>query len=118
MPTAALRPCRTCGALGCRQHPSTAWSHRQPVRRIRGRQLQERRARLYAKDPHCAVCGRLLLLADPRTNPLGMVRDHIVPLAEGGADDEINQQALCPSCSDAKTERESKRGYARLHYGS
>jgi 5-methylcytosine-specific restriction protein A len=41
------------------------------------------------------------------------IRDHIVPLAEGGRDDESNVQPLCEECSDAKTIEESKRGRVR-----
>jgi 5-methylcytosine-specific restriction enzyme A len=41
------------------------------------------------------------------------IRDHIVPLAEGGADDRANTQALCKSCNDAKAIAESLRGRRR-----
>ena len=41
------------------------------------------------------------------------IRDHVVPLAEGGEDDEENVQPLCQDCSDAKTREESKRGQRR-----
>jgi 5-methylcytosine-specific restriction protein A len=41
------------------------------------------------------------------------IRDHIVPLAEGGLDAESNIQALCQACSDAKTETEARRGMSR-----
>jgi hypothetical protein len=44
---------------------------------------------------------------------MATVRDHIVPLAEGGTEDESNIQPLCLDCSDAKTERESMRGVRR-----
>jgi 5-methylcytosine-specific restriction protein A len=45
------------------------------------------------------------------------VRDHIVPLAEGGLDDDRNVQAICTPCSDAKTQREAERGLARVGAG-
>jgi 5-methylcytosine-specific restriction enzyme A len=41
------------------------------------------------------------------------IRDHIVPLAEGGTDDDLNSQPLCAACHRRKTERESARGAAR-----
>jgi hypothetical protein len=41
------------------------------------------------------------------------IRDHRVPLAEGGLDNEENSQALCEDCHDAKSEREVKRGVYR-----
>jgi 5-methylcytosine-specific restriction protein A len=83
-----------------------AWGHAQPVERVRGRKLQRLRLELWDKDPHCATCKRLLL-------PEQMIRDHIVPLAEGGLDVEQNTQPLCKKCSDAKTQAESARGVRR-----
>lgn len=107
MPTAPLRPCSVCGHLGCQAHKRPAWGHAQPVKRIRGRRLQQRRKALFDRDPLCARCrlqGRVTLAT---------IRDHVVPLAEGGKDDETNEQGLCQSCSDAKTAEESKRGQQR-----
>jgi len=77
------------------------------VKRIRGRELQRRRARLFARDRWCVHCAQL----GKRT--LATIRDHIIPLAEGGTEDESNEQPLCLDCSDAKTEDESRRGVAR-----
>ena len=87
----------------------SAWSSASRPTRIRGRQLQRLRARLFDEHPLCVLCrtrGRVV----PAT-----IRDHIVPLAEGGLDLESNVQALCQSCSDAKTAREAHRGVARSH---
>lgn len=39
--------------------------------------------------------------------------DHIINLAEGGADDITNVQWLCDPCHTAKTERERQRGITR-----
>lgn len=106
MPMAPPRPCLTCGALACTTHVRPAWrSNYAPApTRVRGRRLQVLRQALWLKDPHCAQCHRLLRLED-------MIRDHIIPLAEGGLDlDDLNIQGLCQSCSDAKTEHESQRG--------
>jgi 5-methylcytosine-specific restriction protein A len=44
---------------------------------------------------------------------IATIRDHVIPLAEGGRDDESNVQPLCQACSDAKSQRESKRGQRR-----
>lgn len=77
-----------------------------PPRR-RGRWLQAERARLFASDPFCASCRRLL-------DPVRWIRDHVVPLAEGGRDEVSNTQALCLDCSDRKSEAEWKRGQARM----
>lgn len=35
--------------------------------------------------------------------------DHIVPLFEGGSDDDSNKELLCQSCHDAKSAREARR---------
>lgn len=66
------------------------------------------RDRLFTKQPLCVRCqeqGRVTIAT---------IRDHTIPLAEGGRDDETNQQPLCQSCSDIKTAEEAKRGRARL----
>ena len=57
--------------------------------RITGRTLQARRLRLWTASPTCAVCGRLTEW------PHGFELDHIVRLADGGADADSNCQILC-----------------------
>ena len=42
-----------------------------------------------------------------------MVRDHIVPLTEGGTEDDSNIQPLCDDCHTRKTHAESWRGLMR-----
>ena len=110
-----LRPCLEprCPVLvrqgRCAAHAAPAWTTTQPVPRIRGRRLQAIRARLFAEEPLCRVC----LAKTPSVVTLAVIRDHVVPLAEGGADDEVNQQPVCQDCSDAKTNREATRGRQR-----
>jgi hypothetical protein len=58
-------------------------------RRITGRTLQNRRLRLWSRDPHCAHCGRLV------DYPHGFELDHKVPLHQGGPDTDDNCQVLC-----------------------
>ena len=41
------------------------------------------------------------------------IRDHIVPLMEGGTDVPENIQPLCQACSDRKTQAEAQRGRGR-----
>jgi 5-methylcytosine-specific restriction protein A len=72
----------------------------QPVVRIRGRRLQKLREDLFAREPLCRNCRRRA----------AVIRDHVVPLAEGGTDTEDNTQGLCQSCSDVKSHREANRG--------
>ena len=45
------------------------------------------------------------------------IRDHIIPLAEGGPDTDENTQPLCQACSDRKTASESQRGILRQRGG-
>ena len=119
MPTAAPRPCGHpgCGALvrdgsgRCAKHAKEAWA--KPViatKRITGRKLQEMRKALFTRSPLCAACelvGRVTLATQ---------RDHIIPLAEGGEDNDGNTQGLCFACHETKSIEESKRGRQRARY--
>jgi 5-methylcytosine-specific restriction protein A len=78
-----------------------------PVKRVTGRRLQAMRAKLFARQPLCVLC-----LIQDRVTPATQ-RDHIIPLAEGGLDDETNEQALCDDCHDAKSIGEAQRGRRR-----
>lgn len=40
---------------------------------------------------------------------LATQRDHVIPLAEGGLDDDTNEQGLCESCHEAKSLAEALR---------
>lgn len=60
-------------------------------RRITGRKLQDRRLKVWSKNPRCALCGRVCDF------PSGFELDHKVPLYQGGADTEDNCQVLCVS---------------------
>lgn len=108
MPIAPPRPCGQCGALQCTEHGRRnrpAWASR-PVyatKRRTGRWLQARRRSLTL----CALCleaGRV---------EAATIRDHIVPLAEGGLDVDGNTQGLCADCHDRKTRDEARRGVRR-----
>jgi len=65
------------------------------------------RAVLFAHHPLCVACeaqGRVRLATQ---------RDHIVSLAEGGADDDSNTQGLCGECHEVKSKAERERGQRR-----
>lgn len=113
MPSSLLHP---CGATGCSVlipgSSSRCSLHRNTVTyghtpRIRGRKLQALRLDLYAAEPYCRGCGQLLTMLPRRFN--SMVRDHVIPLNEGGTDDPKNVQPLCPSCDEKKTNDDLSR---------
>jgi 5-methylcytosine-specific restriction protein A len=116
MPNAAPRPCtkQGCGALvhdasgRCPAHPKPAWVKQANIpQRVTGRRLQRMRELLFSRDPMCAQCRSLGLRV------LATERDHKVPLAEGGRDDQDNEQGLCAPCHRAKTLSEALRGRRR-----
>lgn len=89
-------------------HPRPAWlKNAGTTKRVTGRRLQQMRAAMFAADPLCAECKRHGRVT------LATVRDHIKPLAEGGADSDDNAQGLCLDCHDEKTLAEALRGRAR-----
>ena len=113
MPTAAPKPCTQCGVLvrdgsaRCDQHKPVAWKQSAPYKRESGRRLQRKRAELFTREPLCRVC-----VAAGQVSA-ATIRDHIMPLAEGGADDDDNVQPLCQPCSNVKTAAERARGVRR-----
>lgn len=108
MPTAPRRPCTQPGCPQLQPCPvhvrdtSIGYGHA-GTKRIRGRKLQAMRARLFQREPWCRAC----------KERLATIRDHVIPLSEGGKDDETNEQPLCQMCSDAKTQAEARRGQQR-----
>jgi 5-methylcytosine-specific restriction enzyme A len=122
MPHAALRPCPGSPTCPARVRPGTRCPDHQRAHnaahgwgktedhtatRLRGRALQVARQRLFADEPFCRECAA----AGKRT--LADIRDHIIPLAEGGLEVPENTQPLCKDCSDRKTQQESRRGLQR-----
>jgi 5-methylcytosine-specific restriction enzyme A len=96
------------GKSHCAEHARQPWAKSDATpKRISGRRLQRKRRYLFARYPLCVLCRA----QGQRT--LATIRDHIVPLAEGGAEDSTNEQALCQDCSDAKTQAEALRGRQR-----
>jgi 5-methylcytosine-specific restriction protein A len=65
---------------------------------------QRRRAQLFAAEPWCRTCRAQGI----RTR--ATIADHIVPLAEGGADTLDNLAPVCHACHQVKTHTEAMRG--------
>lgn len=87
---------------GQRIKPIVQTSNPDAEQRIRGRQWMSIRAKWFREHPLCAGCyeqGR----AVPATQ-----LDHVVPLIDGGKDDQSNYQSLCVTCHDSKTRSEAK----------
>jgi 5-methylcytosine-specific restriction enzyme A len=115
MPSSAKQ---TCAQAGCgvlltrgegRRCPAHAvgsdWNKpRREVPRIRGGKLLKLRKELFDHSPLCVTCERFGRVT------IATIRDHIVPLAEGGTEDAWNTQALCWDCNERKRIDESKRG--------
>jgi HNH endonuclease len=60
-----------------------------------------------ATDPSCGYCGRPLTLNDSTV-------DHVIPLSEGGADDESNWELCCDRCNRRKAARSREAFCAEL----
>lgn len=108
---AAPKPCSQCGTLvqdgsaRCSAHPRKVWvKHDVSAHRVTGRRLQRMRESLFSREPLCRIC----MLAG-RT-AVATIRDHIVPLFEGGADDDANTQPICAACDEVKSKAERLRG--------
>lgn len=74
--------------------------------RLRGWALVQARRALFAREPLCRICTAAGRMAR------ATIRDHIVPLAEGGREAAENTQALCKRCSDTKTAGEAARAWS------
>jgi 5-methylcytosine-specific restriction protein A len=82
---------------------SAVWRKSGQVRRISGRRLQRQRDALFRREPLCRACAR------KGFSTMATIRDHILPLFEGGSDEDANVQPLCQDCSDIKTMAEALR---------
>lgn len=116
MPARSARPCTYAGCKllvrdgtsRCPKH-TEIWKAKPEhlAKRMTGSKLQRERARMMMDNPLCRQCDKRGLVA------LGTIRDHIVPIAEGGSDEADNTQLLCDACHDVKSEAERKRGIER-----
>ena len=63
------------------------------------------RAAIARSKPPCALCGEVIDYTLKHLEPDSYVVDHIVPLAQGGADTLANKQAAHRRCNRAKSDR-------------
>lgn len=92
-------------AMAPSRQPAT---QRSADRRMTGRALQERRLRIWSRNPHCAACGRLVAMHE-------FELDHKVALVNGGTDTDENCQVLCigpNGCHHRKTQADLGRAPA------
>lgn len=73
------------------------------VEHYRTADWRARRVRILTRDAYrCAVCSRVVYGRAAHV-------DHIVPLEEGGTDDDRNLQVLCEADHGRKTRQEQRR---------
>jgi 5-methylcytosine-specific restriction enzyme A len=103
-----MRACVRCGIPSkgsyCPEHKPQPWENSRRRQRVTvsGWEEQRRAKRVLARFLFaCHWCGR--------SNPQADQVDHVVPLAEGGADDESNLAPIHDHCHVEKTQAEAKR---------
>lgn len=81
------------------------WKGESP-NRLRGRRWDAIRKRILARDPICREC---LRKGTVNRYSVSTIVDHIVPLFEGGSNDDSNLEGQCQQHGKEKTARESAR---------
>lgn len=107
------RACVTCGKPGptsyCPEHEPKAWatSDRASRQTISGSANQKRRRRILEELLYCChVCGQV-------GNAEDLEVDHVIPLGEGGADEDHNLAPIHKDCHREKTAAEAGRARDR-----
>lgn len=102
------------GGSWCEKHKRAAKprAHGSKGKRRTGRAGARDRERIRQRDnglcQECCEHGRLTL---------GTQVDHIVPLDEGGSDEDDNKRLLCDKCHAAKSSEEARRRARRRRSG-
>lgn len=100
------------GTGRCPKHPAKVWAKKPTAaKRVTGRRLQQLRKELFEREPLCRPCYQAGRVTE------GTMRDHIVPLEEGGTDTVDNTQSICEACHDLKSKAERARGVQRAWAG-
>lgn len=107
--TTLLRAKKICPSVDCSNPQpcpihtrAPGWSIRPSPRRRRRRlsgwEEQKRAHRVLRRDNYiCHVCGE----------QRATIADHVLPVAQGGSDDESNMKGICSRCNKKKTGKES-----------
>jgi 5-methylcytosine-specific restriction protein A len=107
MPHKPLSPCSVPGCPNLAIQWGRCAAHAQRIQQQYGRDRgtvteqgygwawQQKRAAWLRANPYCVACGAVANTVD-----------HIVPLRQGGPDDESNYQSMCKRCHDSKRQRE------------
>lgn len=76
-----------------------------------GRRWRATRVRIFNRDSFLCQIHKAkgVLVSVELHGPNHGVCDHIIPLAEGGVDEDDNLQTICQSCDVEKTQLESKK---------
>lgn len=76
--------------------------------------IRDRHRRAIARTkPPCGICGGDIDYSLPYLDPMSFEVDHIIALANGGADDLANKQASHRKCNRAKWDRPAESGGPR-----
>jgi 5-methylcytosine-specific restriction protein A len=87
------------------------WQTPSKGKRLTGPANQKARRALLRREPLCREC-----LKTGRVTA-AVIRDHITPIAFGGAERPDNEQPLCKPCHDAKSRSEQIEGKRRMPGG-
>lgn len=106
------KPATVCNKPGCPElrpcpiegHEPKPWAGSTHNQNRRGSGWQEQRdhQRILKANPRCYLCGDIATQVD-----------HIVALAEGGPDTDLNKRPICAPCHQAKTQAEAARARTR-----
>jgi 5-methylcytosine-specific restriction protein A len=112
---ARVRPLTICNMPGCpvpvergrcAEHAEKPWAGSTRGKATGSTAWKKTRARVLRRDRNrCQLC------TDHEGRHLwpGNIVDHIVPVSEGGSDDDSNLQTLCDACHRKKTLDEARR---------
>lgn len=103
--------CRRAHTTVCPKRP--VWEKKAHVKSGRGgRAWRRRREQIFKRDNFlCQIHLRKdELVAVTLHGTDAGVCDHVIPLSEGGTDDDSNLQTICQACDKEKTSLEAQRG--------